>query len=227
MSSEEYRAKKRAQYAANREKIRARKRAWAAAHRDAERARCRAWYAEQPKDARVARAIAWRDANQERWSEYSKAYREANGDRLRAADRARYAEDPQAAIDATRAWQIANPERTRAMFDAWCEANPERLKGIRRKAHHLRRARLAGSNSPGVTPAEWTAIVDAYDGRCAYCPQPGATVDHVIPISRGGQDAPDNVVPACLSCNSSKNDTPLAEWLASPAYARRLAKAGG
>jgi 5-methylcytosine-specific restriction endonuclease McrA len=44
--------------------------------------------------------------------------------------------------------------------------------------------------------------------RCHYCgkelPAGKVTTDHKVPISRGGTDAPENKVPACISCNSAK-----------------------
>lgn len=48
-------------------------------------------------------------------------------------------------------------------------------------------------------------------GRCAYCGDRGATIDHVIPRSRGGLHVWDNVVLACQPCNSRKGDRLLAE----------------
>ena len=46
------------------------------------------------------------------------------------------------------------------------------------------------------------------DGYCCqYCGDENAnTVDHVIPISKGGTDEPENLVAACSRCNYSKND---------------------
>jgi 5-methylcytosine-specific restriction endonuclease McrA len=45
--------------------------------------------------------------------------------------------------------------------------------------------------------------------RCAYCRGQAATVDHVVPRSRGGADAWDNLVACCLRCNGAKgNRTP-------------------
>jgi hypothetical protein len=41
---------------------------------------------------------------------------------------------------------------------------------------------------------------------CQYCGGDATTVDHVIPISRGGNDYPDNLVAACTRCNYSKSD---------------------
>lgn len=37
-------------------------------------------------------------------------------------------------------------------------------------------------------------------------------IDHVVPISRGGANSIGNIVAACGSCNSSKNDRLLTEW---------------
>lgn len=39
---------------------------------------------------------------------------------------------------------------------------------------------------------------------CAYCGGPGGTVDHVVPIARGGTSVRGNLAPACRPCNSSK-----------------------
>lgn len=49
------------------------------------------------------------------------------------------------------------------------------------------------------------------NGVCAYCKitmdtRKQFTVDHVIPVSRGGTDDPDNLVACCKSCNSKKHD---------------------
>lgn len=48
-------------------------------------------------------------------------------------------------------------------------------------------------------------------GRCAYCRGPAETIDHVVPRSRGGRHAWDNVVAACARCNHTKGDRTPAE----------------
>lgn len=64
----------------------------------------------------------------------------------------------------------------------------------------------------GHTFQQWLNLLKEHDNRCFYCKDkmtktPGAkqrTRDHIIPISKGGNDTMDNIVPACRSCNSSK-----------------------
>lgn len=51
---------------------------------------------------------------------------------------------------------------------------------------------------------------------CAYCgkklTRQNATLDHVIPLSRGGDDSPRNLVWCCLKCNREKGSQLLSEW---------------
>jgi hypothetical protein len=46
-------------------------------------------------------------------------------------------------------------------------------------------------------------ILKMHDNLCVYCGDEANTVDHVIPIENGGTDHPDNLVAACLRCNSA------------------------
>jgi 5-methylcytosine-specific restriction endonuclease McrA len=53
-------------------------------------------------------------------------------------------------------------------------------------------------------------------GRCHYCgrnyPSRDLTMDHVIPISRGGKSTKGNVVPSCKKCNTAKKQLLPMEW---------------
>lgn len=51
-------------------------------------------------------------------------------------------------------------------------------------------------------------------GPCFYCGDDLATtVDHMLPVIRGGTDEPRNLVSCCLSCNSLKHDMTTDEFL--------------
>ncbi len=53
-------------------------------------------------------------------------------------------------------------------------------------------------------------------GRCHYCgcptPPRELTMDHVVPIVRGGCSERGNVVPCCKDCNTRKKDLLPLEW---------------
>ena len=52
-------------------------------------------------------------------------------------------------------------------------------------------------------------ILDRDAHQCQYCGGRAATIDHVIPKSRGGSNSPGNLVAACGRCNGLKgNRTP-------------------
>lgn len=51
------------------------------------------------------------------------------------------------------------------------------------------------------------ARVRALDKHCRYCiSRPASTVDHVIPLSRGGGNGALNLVGCCDGCNQKKGD---------------------
>ena len=54
------------------------------------------------------------------------------------------------------------------------------------------------------------------DGRCHYCGRHvgvnALTMDHVVPLIRGGRSVRGNLVPACKDCNSKKQSLLPWEW---------------
>ena len=53
-------------------------------------------------------------------------------------------------------------------------------------------------------------------GICGYCghPTPATelTMDHIVPLSRGGRSTKGNVRPVCKACNTDKKQKLLMEW---------------
>lgn len=48
----------------------------------------------------------------------------------------------------------------------------------------------------------WGKLVKHHGSLCFYCEQePASSIDHIIPVSFGGKDNFDNLVPACIHCN--------------------------
>ena len=53
-------------------------------------------------------------------------------------------------------------------------------------------------------------------GVCHYCgrstPARALTMDHVVPLARGGRSTKGNLVPACKDCNNRKKSLLPMEW---------------
>ncbi len=53
-------------------------------------------------------------------------------------------------------------------------------------------------------------------GKCHYCgcsiPPRELTMDHIVPIARGGKTTKGNVAPSCKDCNSRKRNLLPMEW---------------
>ena len=69
-------------------------------------------------------------------------------------------------------------------------------------------ARARRANSPVVIPFTKTEIIRRDGLNCYLCNKlltyATATIDHVIPLSKGGFHCPNNVKIACLKCNQKK-----------------------
>jgi 5-methylcytosine-specific restriction endonuclease McrA len=63
------------------------------------------------------------------------------------------------------------------------------------------------------------------EGYCYYCKKKVAprelTIDHIVPIIRGGKTTKGNIVPVCKECNSKKKYLLPIEW---DEYLERLSK---
>jgi 5-methylcytosine-specific restriction endonuclease McrA len=80
-------------------------------------------------------------------------------------------------------------------------------KGRARYARYYHARRMAMGGPSTLTAAEWEAIKTEQGYRCRYCDQLAPlTMDHVIPVSKGGTHTRENVVAACKPCNSRKRD---------------------
>lgn len=82
-----------------------------------------------------------------------------------------------------------------------------------------RKAQQRGSTAFLLSPDQlWRRWVD-FNHTCAYCGAGGdLQIEHVIPISKGGEHHLGNVVPACQSCNFSKGKADALTWYQSQPF---------
>lgn len=78
-------------------------------------------------------------------------------------------------------------------------------------------ARTRNQGSKWIRPVKRVAIYLRDGARCIYCGrgiEDGATLslDHVTACELGGSNEASNLVTACISCNSAKQDLTTREW---------------
>ena len=66
---------------------------------------------------------------------------------------------------------------------------------------------------PKLHDRRWRKSLHKFTGKsCIYCGEKSASIDHVLPRSKGGLSITENCVPACLSCNGKKSSKDVFEW---------------
>ena len=116
----------------------------------------------------------------------------------------------------SRQWRKNNLEQERARARDYYQRNKDKnlIKAARR------RAMVRGN---GIEPYTLEQVLEEYGAICYLCEVPinltasrsarqegweyGLHLDHVTPISKGGQDCLDNVAPTHAICNLSKGDS--------------------
>lgn len=145
----------------------------------------------------------WAENHKEKELDRYKKYRERNRETIREKSRIRMAnkrnKDKEGSLKYTRDYRRRNPEKA-AFWD--------------RMKKYKRRAAMRGDS---IKLSEWNELKARYDHSCVYCLQKTnkLTMDHVIPLSKGGKHSIENIVPACGSCNSSKHVKDIYLWVQS------------
>jgi 5-methylcytosine-specific restriction endonuclease McrA len=190
-------------YKANADDVRAHVRAYAAANAEVIRERRKGYYKTNAPTRR-----AYEERNAEKIRERRRAYQEKNAERRREHQKAYSAANPQARFKSQQKYYYANAEKILAKLKAQYAADPDKMIA----KYHKRRARLKG-NGGSYTRAEIKALRVAQAGFCAYCGRlEKLTIDHIIPVTKGGTNYIWNICLACDRCNKSKNNRTPEEW---------------
>ena len=153
-------------------------------------------------DCEKADAEIWRKAN----PDYQKNHYQENKEQILARMKRRRIAHPEFHRTASKHYAEKNKEKIAKMNSDWVRNNPEknRTKRARRRASEL------AAKGYVVTPKE---MGELYRRNCIYCgSMEKIEIDHVIPLSRGGNHSIGNLVPSCQYCNRSKGSKTIMEW---------------
>lgn len=185
----------------------------------------------------------WKDNHPDKVKAYRDRQWDEKGAEIIQKKRERREADPEYAEKVNayqRAWYNANKDRYADNRLAWRTKNAEylRQRALEYAKQHPERSRLTEArrrarkmNLPDAfTTEDWIMCQEWWGYCCAYCgSQQGfwndITADHFIPLisPECPGTVPENMIPACRTCNSSKHTKDAAKWLSSK-FGKRHAK---
>lgn len=122
----------------------------------------------------------------------------------------------EAANAATRTLRALQPEKIRRQNRRYRERNPFTVAVIAAR----NRAKQLGVTST-LTREEWADVVKQHDFICHVCGEKVSlqlglsetlSLDHIIPMSRGGNNSKSNVAPAHRRCNQNRTNMTVEEF---------------
>lgn len=189
----------------NQEKVRETKRNWVNKNKDKKAAWDKAYY-EKNKEKISSYHKKWRKENADYVRETTKQYREANKEKKAAGDRRWAQANKDKVNENSRRYRQRHPEKQNEIHRNYNKRNPE----VWRTIAQNRRTRKLENGIFLVTTKDIKRILNK---PCAYCgSKDRLTLDHIIPISRGGRHSIGNLLSACKSCNSKKHNKFITEW---------------
>lgn len=125
-------------------------------------------------------------------------YKRTNRDRLRECDKLYKKKNRELIREQERRYRKRHPEIVRLR-------NKIKLQRYKAKVKRLPR---------DFTKDDWINCLEYFNNECAYCGVSGKNLeqDHFVPVNKGGGYTKDNIVPACKSCNGSKQDNDFEAW---------------
>lgn len=146
----------------------------------------------------------WRKKNTEKVKAQERGYRERHREELRAKQAKLRASGSDKLAAYTAASLRRNPKLFAEAQKRWRKKNPYKV------AEQIARRRALKKNAPIVEHVDRAAIIARDESTCYICGQKlegrQVTLDHVIPLAKGGSHKADNLKVACRSCNSRKRD---------------------
>lgn len=157
------------------------------------------------KEAHLSRAREYKRAHRKEMNEYLVEWHKKHPGR-RKIYRKRGREKTRIA---SRLYRQAHPEQVKKWRADWYQTPKgkiyRKLSNIISKAKRRTRLAMVGGS---FTKREWEELVNKTHGACLCCSKyfglEKLTVDHIRPISKGGNNNISNLQPLCLHCNVMK-----------------------
>ena len=154
-------------------------------------------------------SISWAKRNPETVKKINSKYRQNNTEKLKERHDEWYKKNREYRLSQKKQYRSEHREELNEKVKDWYKKNPHKYSEYSGR----RRARLTAADRRKISSKDWDSVLFHYRNCCAYCgSNKDLTMDHVVPLYRGGRHSIGNLVPACMSCNISKGTKLIVEW---------------
>ena len=168
--------------------------------------RAKKWYSDNLGRGKETRKQYYKK-NSKKITEKSKLWAKKHPEKSKENKKRHYKKNAEKIKERSKQWYEDHPEKVKKRSKKWAKENPEKRRNISVISRHKRKA-LIKENGGNFTIGEWELLKKQYGNICPMCgkkePEIKLTVDHVIPINKGGINFIENIQPLCGNCNSIK-----------------------
>ena len=147
--------------------------------------------------------------NKDKILEYKKQYYENNKDKLTEQHKQYYENNKDKILEHSKQYRENNKDKIAEYF-----ATPQGQAS--RFNNSVKRRLREQSQGKGITKEQWLECMKFFGFRCAYSGQVLSkdirSLDHIVPLNKGGEHEIFNLAPMYRPYNSSKQDKDLLEW---------------
>ena len=170
-------------------------------------------YREQNRDKHKEYMKKYYKENKDISKEYGKKYREEHKDEMREYSKKYREEHKEELQHKKRVYRENHRQEYNNYMKKYRDDNPDKFFNKFQKQREYK-----NNDEPLniISREDWDLLFDFFNNRCAYTGELlneyNRTVDHIIPISQGGDNKLNNLVPCTRSANSSKNNNYMEDW---------------
>ena len=211
----------------NKEKIKEKSKKYYEDNKEKFSKRAKEYYEDNKEDIKE-RVSKYREENKEKIKEYKKEYYEKNKEEFSEKQKIYIENNKEKIKERRKEYRKKNKEKIRERQKRAYEKNKEYYSEYKKEHYrnnpHIyfnsynKRKQLEENQGNGITKDQWFEMMNFFEFKCAYSGKyigrdsEFRTIDHIIPISKGGEHEVWNCVPMYASYNYSKNARDMLEW---------------
>jgi hypothetical protein len=191
----------------NKEYVQEQIKTWLERNKDSNKQKAKEYYLKN-REEKLSKAKEYRENNKEKIKIYKKEYELINKEYIREYKKRYREENKEKIAKQQKEYYKKNKIERFNYLKRWYKDNPDK-----KRMYSQRREALKKNVASNLNIEQWEAIKKKFNYRCAYCGgENKLEQEHFIPLHKGGEYTINNIIPACKSCNCSKQDKNFFEW---------------